>query len=349
MCATLQGDGCETPKKPEPIAQKETPESVPQPAQEKEGTAMDVFERIRTHRPRLSNSFLKVADFISKHYEEVAFLSITQVANRSGVSESVVVRFAAALGYTGFAEMKRNIKYRVQNNLRMDSRMMAADLSGDSSYQDIFSAAIGCDVANLFSVLKDPYNRAFEQVVAELRAAQRVYVVGSRGLAKLAGVCEFLFDVAGVTCVAINAGDSAEMQKLRALREGYVLLALSLPRYDSRISFALRMAKQQRARTIVISDSALSPDAQAADLCITAATESKHFTNSYCALLAIVNAIVTALGIKHPEQTMHSIKGVEDWMQCYNGQDQMELYTNMQQNRQEEYSYDIHAREKTAL
>ena len=53
---------------------------------DKEERPMDVFERIRSERGSLSNSFAKVADFICGNYEEVAFMSITEVARRSGVS-----------------------------------------------------------------------------------------------------------------------------------------------------------------------------------------------------------------------------------------------------------------------
>ena len=59
---------------------------------------LEIFQRIRSAYGDLSPSFRKIADFLLESYRDAAFLPASRVAARADVSESVVVRFAGALG-----------------------------------------------------------------------------------------------------------------------------------------------------------------------------------------------------------------------------------------------------------
>ena len=50
----------------------------------------------------LSNADKKICDYIIKNAESIIHLTITEVAERTGVSEATVVRTSKKLGYNGF-------------------------------------------------------------------------------------------------------------------------------------------------------------------------------------------------------------------------------------------------------
>jgi len=52
-------------------------------------------------RPRLSPGQRRIAQYLIEHITEAAFLSITDLAERVGVSQPSVTRFAAAVGFSG--------------------------------------------------------------------------------------------------------------------------------------------------------------------------------------------------------------------------------------------------------
>jgi DNA-binding MurR/RpiR family transcriptional regulator len=280
---------------------------------------MDLFSRIKQQRENMSASFGKVTDFVYANYEEVALMSISEVAEKSGVSESVVVRFAAHLGYSGFAEMKAEIKHLVRKTLRMPDRMLSTPLAEDSSYRDVFNAVLNKDIENILKTLKDPYNKDFDAAVQMLKRASRVYVTGARGLSKVAELVCFLLDLVGIFAIPVNAGDSAEFQILRRLRKCDVLLAFSLPRYDEHITKALHLARELGSKTILIVDSAFAADTEIADLTLVSHVESCTFINSYCALVSVVNAVVAAIGIKYRDETLDSLNRVEECYQRFQG------------------------------
>src|SRR5436190_5720336 len=56
--------------------------------------------------PKLKGSAQKAAQFIVNSPRETINLTITELGVRAGVSEASIVRFAQALGYSGFHALK---------------------------------------------------------------------------------------------------------------------------------------------------------------------------------------------------------------------------------------------------
>ncbi|MCB0164293.1 MAG: MurR/RpiR family transcriptional regulator, partial [Anaerolineae bacterium] len=56
--------------------------------------------------PKLKGSAQKVAEYILNAPQETINLTITELGSRVGVSEASIVRFAQALGYSGFHALK---------------------------------------------------------------------------------------------------------------------------------------------------------------------------------------------------------------------------------------------------
>lgn len=51
----------------------------------------------------------RVADYVLAHVSEVLYFSVTQLAQRCGVSESTIIRFCRAAGYRGYQELKLSL------------------------------------------------------------------------------------------------------------------------------------------------------------------------------------------------------------------------------------------------
>lgn len=54
----------------------------------------DVVTQIRTHYDSFSKSHRRLADFILENLHEVAFLSINELSQRTGISPATITRFA---------------------------------------------------------------------------------------------------------------------------------------------------------------------------------------------------------------------------------------------------------------
>src|SRR5512137_3127891 len=78
---------------------------------------LDGFRRrLEEHLPDLSKNQQRIASYLLTSYDEAAFLSAADLAQRLQVSQATVVRFAKSIGYDGFPELKRCLQdvYRGQ-------------------------------------------------------------------------------------------------------------------------------------------------------------------------------------------------------------------------------------------
>src|SRR3954453_3586129 len=65
-----------------------------------------VLARLGTLVPSLRESERKIADYILARPNELIYLSVTELADRTDTSEATVIRFAQRLGYAGYAALK---------------------------------------------------------------------------------------------------------------------------------------------------------------------------------------------------------------------------------------------------
>ena len=61
----------------------------------------------------LSGRLQQIAEFVLDHPTDVALGTVAEVAQRSGVPPSAIVRFAHALGFGGFTEMQQVFRSRL--------------------------------------------------------------------------------------------------------------------------------------------------------------------------------------------------------------------------------------------
>ena len=61
---------------------------------------------IHERHPGMSRSYQRIAVFLTQNPSDVAVLSVNAIAERCGIHASSFVRFAQALGFSGFRELQ---------------------------------------------------------------------------------------------------------------------------------------------------------------------------------------------------------------------------------------------------
>lgn len=272
-----------------------------------------IFDRIAQRRSDLSNSYKKVADYLEQNYEDAAFMSALQIAQGAGVSESVVIRFSRILNYSGFPEMKRYLEAEVKKNMTMPQKMRKADVGENISSTDIYRVVMTQEYNNILGTMKNPYNlNSLEQVVDALETAETIYIVAVRVLEYMAQILESLLGAIGKRVICINPEKAMDMHRLVHAGDRDAAILISFARYDKRMVRASRYLRQNGVKIVTLADSQESPDTRDADLVIYLQVDSHSHTNSYCALSAVMNALVTALGSRDRERTLANLDLVED-------------------------------------
>ena len=90
-----------------------------------------------------------------------------------------------------------------------------------------------------------------------------------------------------------------------------VMIAISFPRYSTRISNAVEFAHRAGADVVALTDSDNSPIAEYADQLLIAQSDMVSFVDSLVAPLSVINALIAALSRKKQDELTVRLRELE--------------------------------------
>lgn len=254
----------------------------------------DILSIIESQAPSFSKGQRRIAAYITESYDKAAFLTASKLGKAVGVSESTVVRFAMELGYDGYPSMQKAMQDMVMNRLTTVQRMdMSSDRIGN---QDVVGSVLQADMEKLRQTQDNLNRQDFQQAVDALLGAKSIYVIGARSAAALASFFGYYLNYMFENVHVITASGSSEMlEKLVNVKSDDAVLAISFPRYSSATVKGVQHCRQAGATVIGLTNSSLSPLAQACDYLLLAKSDMMSFVDSLVAPLSVVNALLVAL------------------------------------------------------
>jgi DNA-binding MurR/RpiR family transcriptional regulator len=111
----------------------------------------------------------------------------------------------------------------------------------------------------------------------------------------------------------VQTTSGSEMfEQIMQIGEGDVMIAISFPRYSTRIINAVEYAKGRGADVIALTDSNLSPIAPQADQLLIAHSDMASFVDSLVAPLSIINALVVAVAREREAEVSERLRVLEE-------------------------------------
>ncbi len=277
---------------------RQAPEAEPTPA-----------ERVRAlfGGHRLSPGQRRIAQYLVDHLTEAAFLSITDLAERVGVSQPSVTRFAGALGYSGFPALREALQ-----PIALSALAGAQDTR--EARRNELQAAIDTEIENLENLrraLGDP-SRVL-QLGRELARSVPLTVLGLRISVSLAEYFAYAARRIHPDVRLVTRGGSVAYDTLLQAGEagGGWVLAFAMPRHANETLAALRAARRAGLRVALITDLTMGPLVEAADVALTAPTGSRLVFDSYAAPGVLCAALLQAMADAEPDRTQARLERYE--------------------------------------
>jgi DNA-binding MurR/RpiR family transcriptional regulator len=253
------------------------------------------FERlVLEHAEELPPQQRVIADYLLDHLETVPFLSIPELARRTGVSEATVVRFAQRLGYEGFSELKMDLVELLKG------RLAGADqVDGPEVADDVLESVASLETANIRASVDRLDRRSFQEVAEAIFRADHTYTFGMGVSAHLAELAAYSLVQVGVRAVALSTRFSAPAEQLVTLTERDLCLALSFPPYSRQTGDVLRESRLVGAATVLICDRLTAPAVRHARWVLPVKSDNLMFTNAIATVTVLCNALAAEIATAH--------------------------------------------------
>lgn len=283
----------------------------------------DLIHSITQQMPGFSKGQKLIAQYILAHYDKAAFMTAAKLGMTVGVSESTVVRFASELGFDGYPQLQRALQELIRNRLTSVQRMeVTSDQLGDGN---ILHKVLNLDIEKIRRTMEKASVEDFEQAVDAIVNAKNIYILGIRSASALSGFMSFYFNQIFENVRLINTTSASEMfEQIMRIKEGDVFIGITFPRYSKRTTNAAKFAKENGAKVIAITDSDLSPIAEAADHLLLARSDMASFVDSLVAPLSMINALIVAIGIRKKDEISSTYERLEQIWDEYNVYEKVE-------------------------
>ena len=270
---------------------------------------------IQTQYTRLSKGQKLIAQYILNNYDKVAFMTACKLGETVGVSESTVVRFANALGYSGYPKLQAALQELIKNKLTTVQRVeMANDYSDENT---ILNKILKGDMDNIRETLEEIDGEAFQEATARLLKARKIYILGMRTSFVVAQYLGFYLGIIldNVHTVRMDMGDAFE--QIVRIGEGDVVIAFSFPRYSKKSFQLVKYAKEKGAHVISITDSLFAPIASVSDNTLIVKSNMASFVDSLVPAMSVSNALAVSVGMKEKEDIKEHFDDLEQMWDKY--------------------------------
>ncbi len=265
------------------------------------------FVRLQGAYSGLRAAEQRVADFILAHPDELIYLTVTELAERTRTSESTVVRLCQKIGYKGYQEFKIVL---ARDLVEPATAIYAAIESGDD-LATVKSKVFQANAQALRDTLEVLDDEDLQRAVDAIAGAHRLEIYGVGGSSPLALDAYHKFIKLGVAAVALSDGDLMAMSS-SLLAQGDVALGISHTGASRDVTDALGRAKRHGATTICITHRSSSPITKVSDVVLVTAAQQTAFSSdassSRIAQLAVIDTLYVGVAHKNHARSLEMIE-----------------------------------------
>jgi len=250
----------------------------------------------------LTRSEAALARFYESSLPGAAMLNLEQVCAATGVSTATVGRFARALGYSGFRDMARSAQAELFTRLDHPVDRIPEEPTGselvlvsrfDRARRDLDGTQASLDPAALEqagSLLSDPDRSVYLAAIASGQPVMEHFSLLARHLRS------------GITMLP---GQDQWAHALSGIRAGDVVMASAFDRAPAAIEGLLRLAEEQGAVRILVTNRT-SPLVKHADVLLRVRTGREGVFRSRVPLLVTLECLLDLMAEKCPDPQHHA-------------------------------------------
>jgi RpiR family carbohydrate utilization transcriptional regulator len=272
-------------------------------------TSINSLTRIRAKLPTLAASEARVANWVMQQPEKIMNLSMAQVAQACGVSDTTVLRFCRNAGFHGYTDLKLSIA----RDLTSPTQVIHDDITEDDPPVVIARKVFMSNIQAMYDTLEVLDEQALVQAITLLENARQILIVGVGTSAPIVhGMYNMLMRL-GLNCKA-QTDSYLQLMEVALLGPGDVVIGVSQSGSSKDPVYTLQQAKANGASTICIAGNAQSPITQYADVTLLSVAREARIEAiaSRLAQMSIADALYVIVALKNIDVAVQNEKLIWD-------------------------------------
>jgi DNA-binding MurR/RpiR family transcriptional regulator len=265
--------------------------------------AQDFSQIISDHYNQLTKSEKQIANYLRKNQEESAFLSAGELAERLGLSEATMVRFARTLGFDSYPAMRtvlqENFRSRVTHSTRLRSRLDDLREGGD-----LFEKVTVSEIDYLTQALQTIDRDALHKAVNYMIECDHIFVFGTGPSISLVHLLDLRLTRFGKQVIPLTIAGRETLEPLLLMTERDLLFAIGFFDVNPTMQIVLDHAKEIKCPAILLTDTLGSVIGEKVDVVLSAKRGPVSEFHSLVVPMTIINTLLLAFANEDREQVM---------------------------------------------
>jgi len=215
----------------------------------------DLLLKMRGMLDSLQPASKRIADYLLRNSKEAKFLTISVLARRIGVSESMITKFARTLGFEGFKELKI---YLAADSPGEGKEMIYGEISLKDDVKSICAKIYNNNIRALKDSLRVLDFDNIETAAKLIVKADKIFFYGSGSAAVAITNAQVRFYRLGLSCFAYS-DSHAQIVSASLLGKNDVAVGVSNSGRSAGIVKALEIAQKSGAQTICVTNNLETP------------------------------------------------------------------------------------------
>ncbi len=271
----------------------------------------DFRQRLEDHLPSLTKSQQRIASYLLVSYDEATFLSAADLAERLNVSEATVVRFAKAIGYDGFPQMRRHLQEVFRARFTPAARLQRKLSELARSQGHVLTKVLAMELQYLAEASESIDLADFDRAVDILLSGERIFVFASGPSGILADLATWRLRRLGIPTIAMTESGRHLLENLQLLQPGDVMLVAGFQHLTPEMVAVLDHARATDCRSILLTDTLGPAFRDKADVILAARRGPVSTFHSLTVPMSVLNALILAVAMTRPEESLAALNRLQ--------------------------------------
>ncbi len=269
-------------------------------------SAIDFSQIISERYNQLTKSEKRIANYLRKNQEESAFLAAGEIADRLGLSEATLVRFARSLGFTSYPAMRTVLqeafRQRVTHSARLRGRLEDLRQGGD-----IFERLVVSEMDYLTQALDTVDRQALQKAVELFNSCERIFVFGTGPSVSLVELMDIRLKRFGRQVIPLTTAGREILEPLILINQRDLLFMIGFFDVSPTQQLVLDYANEVNCPIIILTDTLGSIIGDKADVVLAARRGPMAEFHSLVVPMTIINTLLLAIANESREQVMANL------------------------------------------
>lgn len=212
---------------------------------------------IKSQYETLPRRLKTLAAFAVAHPEDMALLTLAELAEAADSHPSTFVRLSKQLGFSGFSEMQAIYRTNLRGTLNSyKGRLQAVQPEGNG---DVLDAVIDTAHLSLAQMRDSFHDDQWTDMLDALAGADTIWLMAAGRSAVVMDYAHYLMTNMGIISRRVSPYPSVGARELELFGPNDKLIAMSFRPYNEHVAQLVKLAHMKNLQTYTITDTQISP------------------------------------------------------------------------------------------